>query len=620
MDPATTTPDTATPPLPPPAAPPNFTGEQGGAGGGEVGSAPAANTPSSAPAVTPAVTAVDQPVVIQPSRRTGLAGIVDQIRDAIAGTDSTKVYTDNDGNKYIQHEHPTKGQQWLRIAGTVAHGAAAGLAAGRGRGNAGNAALAGINAGQQDQDRRAQQTKDQQQQVRQATLDKFNSVKLQHDVAASEFALSRMKVQATQEDVRFSQEQIDREHALGSADLGTYKDPLDLSKVQQQDPDFWKNVYSGNIHLVPELDENGERQGIHVFLRTPGINDQLVPEGSRVMDFMPGEKPGDAPRLVPRTLTSPTTHKQQDDINNAALAKYDKWNKDQADVKDKAAQEELRKAQTGEAKANTVKARAEAGKADADAAQTRAIGAAGDADQAKVDENIKQGLANGTYLIGKDIPLRTSKGQRGADFYTAGADAYSRQHFGLPYSPELIRQEAKFAESPKTQAFLTGIDRMVGTPDIPGQLDQVLDLAKKAGMNDDTAPVNTVGQWMKRTLGNDAAKRFYQALSDTQTAMGTLIGNPLLGGGESDLKLKTAQGQFGKDATLGNLKGAAATAKEILGRAKQQMARNNRYIQQRYGESYSPQAQTEAAAPQRPAGVPAQAVWNPNAKQWQLPQ
>jgi hypothetical protein len=172
-------------------------------------------------------------------------------------------------------------------------------------------------------------------------------------------------------------------------------------------------------------------------------------------------------------------------------------------------------------------------------------------------------------------------------------------HYGLPYSPEIIRQESHMANQPKTQAFLSGIDRMVGTPGMPGQLDQVLDLARRAGLGN-TAPVNEVKLWVREHLGNDAAKQFETGMSDTQTALGTLIGNPLLGSGESDLKLRTAQRQFGSNPTLENLRGTVATTKEILERARGQMARNNRYIQQRYGDSYSPAAQGGGGPQQAP--------------------
>lgn len=525
--------------------------------------APAGATP--APTATPAA-----PTVVRPVHRTGLAGLVDEIRDALAGTTTPKIYEDpKTGDKYVKDEQMSHGQQWRRIAGDALRGAAAGLGVRK------NQAL---QAGFESQDRvslqRQQDRKNANAEVRQANLDHYNNIKLKHDIAASDFSLTRMKVQATENDVKYSQEQQDRERTLGSADLGIYATPDALAEVKKQDPDFWKNVYSNRIVTVPEIAPDGTRKGIHVYLRTQGVGNEQVPKGTKVIQFTPGAKPGDPPTLTQRELNGPATHDQVDAWNSAAQKKYQDYLKEESERKFK--------------ESEVIKNKAEANKYNAEAESTRLTSKQIQEGGDEVTKEISSGLATGRYLAGKDIPLRTSKGQKGADAYAKAANDYSMAHFGLPYSPELIRQEAHLAEDKKTQSFLTGIDRMVGVAGIPGQLDQVLDLAKKAGVTNRNAPLNETILWVKQVYGSTAAKNFEEGLSDTQTALGTLIGNPLLGSGESDLKLKTAQKQFGKNVTLDNLVGAVQTTKDILSRARQDLARNNRYIQQRYGEQFSP--------------------------------
>ena len=47
----------------------------------------------------------------------GLRGFIDKMTDSLAGTDTSKVRSDPDGNLYIQHSTPTRGQQcWRTMA------------------------------------------------------------------------------------------------------------------------------------------------------------------------------------------------------------------------------------------------------------------------------------------------------------------------------------------------------------------------------------------------------------------------------------------------------------------------------------------------------------------------
>ena len=65
----------------------------------------------------------------------GIRGFIDKTLDSLAGTDTSRLRKDADGNLYVAHETMTRGQQWLKIAAKGIAGAAAGMEAGKGAGN-----------------------------------------------------------------------------------------------------------------------------------------------------------------------------------------------------------------------------------------------------------------------------------------------------------------------------------------------------------------------------------------------------------------------------------------------------------------------------------------------------
>jgi hypothetical protein len=97
------------------------------------------------------------------------------------------------------------------------------------------------------------------------------------------------------------------------------------------------------------------------------------------------------------------------------------------------------------------------------------------------------------------------------------------------------------------------------------------------------APWNEISQAVERKLGNQAAKNFKAALGEVQRSLPSLIGNPLLGGSDSDLKQRMATELFGKDVTAGNLLSTANTLRGMLQGSADSLTRNNRFFQRRYG-------------------------------------
>jgi hypothetical protein len=491
------------------------------------------------------------------------------------------------------------GTQWKRIiAGALSGFGAAAQAGTTGPGGGIRGAGAGVNAGlrmgmQRDQDAR-QQANENFDAEQKAATQQANLALLNHQIAKSTFDLGRAQVNASVEDSdrETNFEQVISAGGAGSQDMGVFPDFQSVMKAFKEVPALHDHQAGGRIASIPHINGAGKVDGVHAALVTPDwLNSKVnLPLPITTRTYKDGKMEENTFTIPAGTLTGQQTLSMFMAQSKDAL---EDWTKVQ-DINIKKQQQQM--------EAPKIKAETAQAYAAADKDRSESVPGGGGPGAQEVQNDISQGLADGRYLMGKDIPLRTSKDQTTAAQYTKAANDYSMAHYGLPYSPEIIRQESHMANEPKTQAFLSGIDRMVGTPGMPGQLDQVLDLAKRAGLGN-TAPVNEVKLWVREHLGNDAAKQFETGMSDTQTALGTLIGNPLMGSGESDLKLRTAQRQFGSNPTLENLRGTVATTKEILERARGQMARNNRYIQQRYGDSYSPAAQgTRQQPPQTAPG------------------
>jgi hypothetical protein len=266
-------------------------------------------TPTAAPPPqadqTPAATLTPAPNIVRP-KRGGLAGVMDEIADDLAGPGS--VHTDAQGNEYINR----KGQ-WLKIAGEALRGAAAGAAVAKGPGGAFRGAEAGIEAQDKVQASEDQQAQQQRQNARQDKQDQFNAVMQKHNLAAKEFELQRMGVKANQDDIKFAQEQNDREEKLGSADLGIVKDEADLADQMSKQQGFWKDVHRNQINAVPEYGSDGTRLGLHVWKRIPGIGDQQTDPGTPIRIWDAGNK-----KMTTQVPTVPLTHNQVDAYNHAA--------------------------------------------------------------------------------------------------------------------------------------------------------------------------------------------------------------------------------------------------------------------------------------------------------------
>jgi hypothetical protein len=622
MDPIpSATPDT--PPTTPPPVDPSIAGAPGASDSADSWAA-AAQPAKPQPGVQPSDATSDATIPSQPlsgevptkvltQKLSPLAHAVDATLNALTGGgQKPQIATDANGNEYVKHVSMTHGEQWFRIGTEALHGAAVGLAAGKGAGNMGKAAAAGWGAGAEDQQKVDQNEKDMTAEARQQNADNANYQMLQMQKTEQNWKFTRMKLEAKQHDVDFSNAQIDRltkpikDGGPGGVIIGRAAHPADLAEILHTNPTLMADMIKKHqIEIQAAYDSNGDPAGI-VAIKMPdeGYRATMLPPGQLFHTYDPIKD-----QYVEHHTQDPVMAGQIDDWESVANAASIKAKNDKAEQELKAQQAAQDKANAAKANADATEApsviaknRAEANKANAEADSARATATQDTTQAGQTQDDIHEGLASGRYIMGKDVPLRTSKGQPSAAEQTAGANAYSLQHFGLPYSPEIVREEAKMAEQPKTQAYLTALDNLMGTPGKPGQLAQVVDLAQKAGLGPH-APLNAVAQGVKRFYGVTAAKNFEEILSDTQTSLGTLIGNSLLGSSDSDQKMRTARDQFGSNATLDNLKGAVDTASRILERSKSDLTRNNRFLQQRYGDAYSHTQVPQQQAPPPPPGM-----------------
>jgi hypothetical protein len=351
-------------------------------GGSPKPAAPVGAGTQQAPTATPSP--IQQPApkpptapVVTSTKRGGLLGVMDSVTDALVGKTRPEVGTDADGNAYIKQHTMTRGQQWMRIAGEAMRGGAAGLAAGRGAGNMGKAAQAGIEAQQGASDK-------EKADVRQQVLDNANNQMLRMNMAEQAWRAKRLGVEANEHDIAFWQGQEDRLTKAGATELGTVAHPGDLTGALKVNPTMMEDlVKNHSLEFVP-VQKDGVTQGFKVFKTSEGYRDSFVPAGKEFPTFnsVKGEYEW-------HQTTAPSTQGAIDDYwtgaGNAKL-KFEGDKKEQelkeaqrkeAEQKATAGDKELQgkmdltQAQIGEAKASAHEKTAQAGKLDFETQQLK---------------------------------------------------------------------------------------------------------------------------------------------------------------------------------------------------------------------------------------------------------
>jgi hypothetical protein len=591
-------------PAPEAGAPPQ--GYQGpGMGAGAAAAPPAAPPPA---------------VVITPLKPGGLAGVIQGMADVLSGTTRPDLAKGSDGQTYVKDpanqqwrpvsaddKQPSQGREWLTAGARALTGAAKGWAAGKGN-NPGAAAAAGVDQGVKFGEQDQQRQKDMSDEARQQNLEQANAQMLRMNFAEKQMALARMGTQASQEEMEFWQKQGDRLESKGGKFLGTMASPNQLRNILKVDPDVMQHMIQDHtVEMVKAIGEDGKSEGFTAYLMPNQHRNEMLGPGQEGLQFDPqtGE-------MVKFNYTDPISTGQ---LLDNELAEYGR----QADFQIK--QENLKKtqAETAASNATVSKTPSEIRKNNAEATNAQSEAQLHAAQQKKVESGAVnpdgtpnprfEALAQAVYdgdILPADLK-REAKGSGLDPNEVMGRATEIGQQRGKPFSSSIIEQEHKFASNTKTQAALDGIDRIIGKPgqEGVGYMNQMLDLAQKANLGTNGA-FNSADLAVRRTFGEESAKNFNTAVSETRRSIAGLIGNPVLGGSDSDKKLAQADEMLGDKPTMENLKGAAAILKTALETQRTSMVDNNRFLAKRYGGA--------AAQPTQPKGITLVQPGEPTAK------
>jgi hypothetical protein len=583
------------------------------------GSGTGSGAGSASPATAPPKNATAQPVpapppTAQPVRPGGLRGFVDKMLDAMAGTDTSRVRKDPDGTLYLQHDTPTRGQQWLRIAVEGLRGAAAGMAAGKGAGNQAKALEAGIESQDKVQGQKEEDYKNQQLAV-------ANSQALKHQLAANAFAMTRLQVKAAQEDMDHSEKRADWLKSNGGIAVGHVTQLTDLTKLMRDTPGFHEDQAKNDLFVpVQQYKEDGTANGFEIYKMPEGYGEETTPPGTVFHVFNP--LLNDAKGGLQEEKTTEWTPKSKiNAYEMAAGTEAQEFALKAAETANKGADTNLKGAQATEARASASTKPSESAKNYAEAAldQTKA-------EQVKAGQMLADGTPNPRFdqmaqeivdgnILPKDLK-RQAKGM-GLDPNQLLERAFELGHAqGKELSLPILEQQDKFAASPKTQAALDGIDRVIGAPGVPGYMDQMLNTAREAHLAAGPAAGawNSLSLGVKRYLGDAAAKNLETSIAETRRSIAGLIGNPLLGGSETDKRLEQAEEMLGKSPTTENLQSASQILKTALQSQRASIVGNNIYLSKRYGgATRQPQ---QPAQPQQFSAYSSDGKWGWNGSAW----
>lgn len=308
------------------------------------------------------------PLVLKPAR-TGIAGVMDKVADALAGATRPDIYHDDQGNAYVYHPNLTRGQQWRRIAAEAVEGASRGLAAGKGAGNMGRAGVAGVEAGEAHAQERENQEKEMTAEANKEMMNNANNQLLRMQIAEQAWRASRLKTEATQHDIEFAQKQVDRYEAAGGKILGTAAHPGDIAGIVGVNPTLMEDlVQRHTIEIVPTLTADGH-QGLTVIKMPDQYRNKLLPPGAVFHTFDPING-----QIVPHNASDAMTQGEIDDLDTKAHTDSLKFKNDQTEDQLKQSEIQAHKATASEApsliqehEASAAKSRAEANKANAEA-------------------------------------------------------------------------------------------------------------------------------------------------------------------------------------------------------------------------------------------------------------
>jgi hypothetical protein len=334
------------------------------------------------------------------------------IMGALGGTQDVSYSIDPATHKMVASTVPSgPGSQWKRIIAGVVQGTAAGLGAAPGPGQLERAAGAGLNAGMASGDKITDQKKAQAQQdfdnEQKAMVAKAQTQALTYQGAVQNFQLSRMQVQAHQED-------IDRENSFvkliqgggdGSQDLGVAKSFADVIQMHKDMPGLMTQNAHGNVVQTAHVNSEGQFDGTRFALVTPEWKAAKLDHDATFYTLQPSTEVGKPAQIIKQTVKAGSM--TNGDFTNAQTASSNeilKWQQDQhkEEHQDKIDASTVKKnlAESAQAYAAADKDHAEALKAKREAAAIPTVG-----DDMSDDEIVK-GMLNATVDITKTASIR----------------------------------------------------------------------------------------------------------------------------------------------------------------------------------------------------------------------
>jgi hypothetical protein len=334
------------------------------------------------------------------------------IMGALGGTQDTTYAIDPTTRKLVATSTPSgPGTQWKRMIAGVIQGTAAGLGTAPGPGQLARAAGAGINAGtqmvQKQDDAARQQAGEDFDRDQKTTMMKAQTQALTVQGATLAFNLSRLKVQARQQDAEMENSfaKMIRDGGDGSQDLGVAQTFGDVIQMHKDMPGLLTQNAHGNVIQVAHVNADGVFDGNRFALVTPEWKDAKLPTDQSFYQLGPPSKLGEKPPIEKMTVKAGSTTNgefanAQAAARNEILKFYDEDRK-QSDT------EKLQGSEITKNNASAVQSLASANKDNADAHKT-ALEAAGivHANDGMSDAEIVKGMLDSTVDIRQVTGLR----------------------------------------------------------------------------------------------------------------------------------------------------------------------------------------------------------------------
>jgi len=372
---------------------------------------------------------------------------MDKIADALTGHTRPEIWTDEDGNEFVYHQDIGRGRQWMKIAGTAAKGAAAGLAAGKGAGNMGKGALAGIQAGEDEAKGERDREEELSQKAQQDMLNRYNMTMVRMRVADMAWQSARRDLVAGQEDAKFYQEQIKFYHdVLGAESIGTAEHAYDLGNVLKIDPQLAEHFMRDHTIVPLPISDGHGHQGVE-FMQMKNGDWQKEPV-----------KPGTTYNFFNKATHIMEQHQAADGTtagqiamwNGQAYADEKEYKLDQLNIQEK---EEAIKNVKGEREAREKELPSKIAKNWADARKANM-----EAQKAKDEEDLGHGdiAAEAQALVDKRTAPSLFKGSR-KDFLATMklANQFSMEQLGVPFDQQDAEMEYKGREKLRV-SFMEG--------------------------------------------------------------------------------------------------------------------------------------------------------------------